>query len=238
MSFRIKKSKREHEMRIISNPLVKSQLSTVSKHDYEAPLTSNDLWPNSKWFIVRHNLHKVRSWGGIRPYDSNPVTRDWYLFFQMRKELRRVQEHIGNIQKHPHFQPVRYFYLPIDEKHQRRFNVSHVKSTDALYYSGIGKEPIVLQALLYYFSRECAVPYNSVFRSFLTDICAIIQHERQQMTRVAVFRRVAFVITIIIFLILALMFASLIVSVLNTTYEFHKLYDNDPHGGLQWQQIE
>ena len=238
MSRRSKNVKQEYELRIIANPMINPQFSTISQDDYEAPLTSFHLLPHSKWFIVRNNLHKIRTWGGMQSNETSPHIRDWYLFFQTRRELRRVQDHVKNIQNRPNFRPVQYFYLPTDETHRRRFTVSHVKSTDALFYSGFGKEPVAIQSLLYYFSKECAVPYNSVFRPFLSDVCSIVYHDRQQITRVAVFRRVAFAVTIIIFLILALMFVSLILSVLKTTSDFYELYDTDPHGGLDWIESE
>jgi len=202
--------------------------------DYQAPLTSHTLKPNSKWIIVRNNIHKIRSWGGNDASDINEKFRDWYIFFQMRRELRHAQQYIKEIENQSNFTPVRYFYLPISETNTRRFNVSHVKPTDALYYPGLGREPIVLQSLLYYFSKECAVPYHSLFRKFLTDICSILNRERQRLDRAATFRKVALFITIIVFIIIGLMLFSLILSVLKTTSEFNKMYANDPNEKIEW----
>jgi hypothetical protein len=154
----------------------------------------------------------------------------------MRRELRHAQQYIKEIENQSNFTPVRYFYLPISETNTRRLNVSHVKPTDALYYPGLGREPIVLQSLLYYFSKECAVPYHSLFRKFLTDICSILNQDRQRLDRAATFRKLALFIAIIFFIILGLMLFSLILSVLKTTSEFNKMYGNDPNGEIEWRQ--
>jgi len=233
-----KNRKQEQELHIFTNPFVNSQLRLRDIDDYQAPLTSHTLKRNSKWIIVRNNIHQIRSWGGNNASDVNEQYRDCYIFFQMIRELRRAQKYIHQIENQPDFVPIRYFNLPIDETHTRRYNVSHVKPTDALYYQGLGREPIVLQSLLYYFSKGRTVTYNSIFREFLTDICSILYRDRQRLNRAAVRRKVALFIVIIIFIILGLMLFLLILSVLNTTLEFNKMYGNDPNGGIEWGQSE
>lgn len=236
LSFKNKKKTRrpEEELHVFTNPFLNSQLRTLDNYDYEAPLTAKTLAPNSKWIIVRENLHKIRSWRGIDVSKVQKPYRDWYVFFQMRRELRRAQYHIKQVEQQENFTPVRYFYLPIDANNKRRYNVSHIQPSDAIYYPGLGREPIVLQSLLYYFTKECAVPYDSTFRGFLGDVCSIIYQERQRLERVAVFRKVALFIATIVLTIIGLMLFSLILSVFKTTSDFRQLYDND----LDWTQPE
>ncbi|CAF0848210.1 unnamed protein product [Rotaria sordida] len=229
-------TKQEQELRIITNPLEETRLNLLDQDDYQAPLTAHTLVPNSKWIIVRHNLHKIRSWGGIDTSQVDERFRDWYIFLQMRRELRRAHEDIRQIGDRSDFVPVPYFRLPIDPIHTRRFDVSHVQPSDVLHYPSLGRDPIVLQSLLYYFSKECAVPYDSIFRAFLSNICLILYRDRQRIHRVAVLRKVALVIAIIVFIILGLMLISLIVSVLGTTSNLKDMYRNDVDGGIEWRE--
>jgi hypothetical protein len=228
--------KQEQELHIITNPLVNSGLSLLDNDDYQAPLTSHTLSPNSKWIIVRNNIHKIRSWGGIDPSKVEKQYREWYLFFQMRRELRRAKKSIQQIEQRPNFIPVHYFDLPLDETHNRHCNVSHVRSSDVLYHPSFGSEPVVLQSFLYYFSKECAVPYTSIFRTFLSDVCSILYQDQQRLNRAAVFRKIALIATIIIFIILTLMLFSLILSVFTTTSKLTYMYKDDPDGGIEWRQ--
>ena len=229
-----KKTDREVELRVLSNPLLQQTTSSlIESDDYQAPHTAFSLSPNSKWLIVRNNLHKIRSWGGARRLSNvDARSQDWYLFFQMRRELRRAQAEISTIQSRPDFAPIRHFHLPTSEKHFRRVNVSHVQSDEAIYYPSFSAEPIVLQSLLFYFTKECFVPYQSVFRSFLTDVCSIISQDRQRLNRVVVFRRIALVLTILVSIFLAMMFFSLILSAWTTTNRLDTLYRTDPDGGI------
>ena len=193
--------------------------------DYQAPLTSDLLAPKSKWWIVRHNIHKIRSWGAIRHMSHmDKTSQDWYLFFQMRRELKRAEEQIRSIQFRPDFTPIEHFELPINDQYVRRFNVSHVKPTDGIYYAGLGSEPIVLQYLLYYFSKECPVPYNSMFHSFLSDVNSVLNTNRQRLNRVVVLQRIAFFIALAICVLLLLMFFSMILSVMTTLTKFQEVY--------------
>jgi hypothetical protein len=230
--------KEEQELHIFTNPFINSRVRLQNLNDYQAPLTAHTLSPNSKWITVRNNIHLIRSWSRINTSDVNDPFRDWYLFFQMRRELRLIRERIKQVENRPNFVPVHYFYLPIDETKHQRYNVSNIKPSDALYYSGLGHEPIVLRSLIYYFSKECPVSHNSIFQKFLSDVCSIIHQNRQRLKQAAVFRKLASIITIIFFILIGLMLFSLILSVLKTTSDFQKLYENDPNGGIEWQQPE
>ncbi|CAF3333352.1 unnamed protein product [Rotaria socialis] len=226
----------EHELRIITNPIANPRQYLLEHEDYEAPLTANALVPKSKWIIVRNNIHKIRSWGTIDTSHVDERMRDWYIFFQMRRELRRAQAEINEIEHRPDFRAVRYFNLPTDSTHVTRFDVSHVKSTDSVYYPGLGHDPIVIQSLLFYFSKECAVPYSSIFRTFLSDVCAIIYRDQQQRHRAAVFRKLVLSMTVIVSLIIALMLASMIFGASKTASNLAAMYKNDPDGGYEWRQ--
>lgn len=241
MSTRVKSllrrvPKRESEAHITVNPLESSTTNTqrkrplLSDYDYQAPETADSLAPNSKWLIVRHNLHKIRSWGMVRRVSAGAQPfQDWYVFFQMKRELKRAEEQIRGLQYRADFRPVREFYLPVDETHVRRYNVSHVRPDDGIYYAGLGSDPIVLQCLLYYFSKECAVPYNSIFYQFLYDVNAVLHTNRQRIHRVVMFRKVALVMTLAITIFIGIMFFSLILSAWTTTWRLGQMYGNDRH---------
>ena len=236
--------RREHESPIDTLSAPSPTTASVQQplligDDYEAPTTAGTLSPNSKWLIVRNNIHKIRSWGAIRHMSEvEQRHQDWYLFFQMRRELKRAEEKIRAIQFRPDFVPVHHFELPIDEKLVRRYNVSHVRPTDGIYYAGLGSEPIVLQYLLYYFSKESSVPYNSMFYSFLSDVNSVLYTNRQRITRVLVLRRVAFFITLAVFVLLLLMFFSLILSVITTMTKFHQMYGDQADPSKEWASVK
>ena len=224
----------EQELHILTNPLVESTRSVFD--DYQAPLTAHSLAPNSKWLLVRNNLHKIRSWGGARRLSGlDERFQDWYIFFQMRRELRRAQMDIKTIQDRPDFKPVRHFSLPIGPDRFERYKVSHVEPSDVIYYPGSGPEPIVLESLLYYFSKECKVPYSSIFRGFLSDVCSILDQDRERQNRVAVFRRIALALAVIVFVILGMMFLTLIFSTLKTISNIDEIYRFDMDGGIDWR---
>lgn len=212
----------EHELHIYTNPLV----TPISPLIPPTP---------SKWIIVRKNLHQIRSWGGFSTTNVKDPSQDACVVIQMRRELRRMRERIRDVEHRPDFVPIRSFRLPTDEKNYRRYKVSHVSPASVLYHPSFDEEPVVLQALLFYFSREYTVPYQSIFRPLLTDICSTVDRDRQRLERARNFRRYALVLTIIIFAILSLMFITLIVGVVKTRSNFHKLYDNDLHGGIDWE---
>ena len=232
--FKLSKQKiprQERELRVITNPIVNNRLCLLDSDDYQAPLTAHSLLPNSKWIIVRNNLHKIRSWGGIDASKVDHRHQDWYILFQTRRELRRAHERIQQIEHHPEFVPVRYFNLPTDPKHNCRYDVSHVQPSDVLYYGSFGHEPIALQPLLYYFSKECIVPYNSIFRPFLSDVCSVLYRNQRRRNRTSLYRKVALIITIIVFIMISLMLFSLIISALKTTSDLRNMYQNDPNEG-------
>jgi hypothetical protein len=226
--------KQEQELHILANPLSNPQSPLITSDDYQAPLTTHTLSPYSKWIIVRNNIHKIRSWGGLDLDRIDPVCQDWYIFYQMRRELRRAQSYIRQIEHQPDFVPVHYFDMPTDQTHTQRYNVSRVRPSAALYYPRFGPDSLPLQSLLYYFSKECAVPYNSVFRPFLSGVCSVIYQERAHDKRVAALRRAALVVTVIVGVIMGLMFFSLIISVFTTTSNLKRMYKNDPDGRLEW----
>ena len=61
-------SKKEQEIHLITNPTYQASplvaKSSVSRreieYDYQAPMTSYTLRPNSYWLVVRRNLHRIR----------------------------------------------------------------------------------------------------------------------------------------------------------------------------------
>ncbi|CAF2398669.1 unnamed protein product [Rotaria sp. Silwood2] len=229
-------TKQEQELHIFTNPLENARLYLLAHSDYQAPLTAQSLAKNSKWIVVRNNIHKIRSWRAVDISNVDERLRDWYIFFQIRRELRRAYKDIKQIELRSDFKAVNHFDLPVDPRHSQRFDVRHVRPTDMLYYPSLDREPLVLQSLLYYFSKECAVPYESVFRTFLSNVCLIIHRDQQRLRREAVFRKVALVLTIIAFVILGLMLISLVVSVLGTTSNLKSMYSNDPDGGIEWRE--
>ncbi|CAF2588848.1 unnamed protein product [Rotaria sp. Silwood2] len=236
---KIPQRERESHVVIDSSPsLTKTSTTTplLSDYDYQAPRTYRSLSPQSKWVTVRNNMHRIRYLGNMKRMSivDEPI-RDWYLFFQMRRELKRAEEQIRAIQNRTDFTPVRHFKLPIDETHTRRYNVSHVRPTDGIYYAGLGSEPIVLEYLLYYFSKECKVPYDSIFYPFLSDVNSVLAANRQRMNRVVVYRKLALIITLVVFIIILIMFFSMILSVLTTTANLRQMYKNAPDEDMKWR---
>jgi hypothetical protein len=224
--------KEERELRIITNPRFSGQ------DDYHAPSTALTLAPNSKWIIVRNNLHTIRLWGKSQKLNLKDPFGDIYAFCQMRQELRSVQKQIQRVEARPDFTPIHYFYLSTDERHTERYDVGHIQPSEALFYPGFGLEPFVLQSLFYYFSIESPIRHNSVFQPFLSHVCAVVNRNERYLHRVAVLRKLAAIIASIVYIILGLMFFTLIFSVLKTTSSFHRFYANNPHGDLDWRPFE
>lgn len=236
-----KTARHKRESQIVFNPssnltqIIKIPL--LSNDDYQAPLTCHSLSPTSKWIIVRNNLHQIRSWGKARDIaKEDSHVKDWYLFFQMRRELKRAENQIRAIKDLQGFTPVSHFDLPIDERHVRRYNVSHVGRDDGVYYGGLGSEPIVLQYLLYYFSKECRVPYDSVLHSFLYDVNTVLDTNRQRMRRAVVFRKLALTLSIAIFIFLMVMFVTMIFSAFTTVSNLKQMYQTDLNPHMNWHQ--
>lgn len=216
---------------------VNTKLLLNSNDDYQAPSTSHSLSPSSKWLIVRHNIHKIRSWGGVRPKSIvDQSFRDWYLFFQMRRELKRAEQEIRAIQNRKDFTPIRYFDLFIDEKRVRTYNVSHVRPSDGVFYAGLGSEPLILESLLYYFNKECVVPCNSLFYPFLSDVNSLLNTNRKRIQRVVVLRRVALLFALVVFIFIFIMFFSLILSVLTTASNLREMYKDGSDEGRMISQ--
>ena len=225
--------KEERELHIISNPGFRPSY----QYDYQAPLTARTLSPKSKWIIVRNNLHRIRSMDTTRKYSLKDPYDDIYLFCQTRRELRRVQKQIQQVEALPDFTPIHYFEISTDERHTRRYDVGHVQPKDALFYPGYGLEPFGLQALFYYFSAREPIRHDSVFQPFISHVCGVVNRNEQYQHRVAVLRRAAAIMASIVYLILALMFFTLIFSVLQTIFKFHAFYANNPNGDIEWKSF-
>ncbi|CAF2523202.1 unnamed protein product [Rotaria sp. Silwood2] len=228
-------TKQEQELHIISNPLDSARKYSLASDNYLAPLTACKLKPNSKWIIVRNNIHKIRSWRAVDKSNIDKKLWDWYIFFQIRRELRHIQADIKQIEQRPDFVPVHHIEIPAGPTHTECVKVSHVRPTDVLYYPSFDPEPMSVQALIYYFSKERIVTYESVFHPLLSNVCSITNRDRERLRRVAVFRKLALVLGIVVFLIVGLMLASLILSVLETTSNLKNMYSNDPDGGIEWR---
>ena len=224
--------RQEHEIHVISNPsdhntpLISHSPKTAKRQrlaqvDYEAPLTSSRLRPNSGWLIVRRNLHRIRFMGyNDRARDSN--LPDFYIGLQMKRELKRAQEEIKNIDKEKNFQSVKQFVLAVDAKRMKTYDTSHVKPEDALIYDRLGEEPLALQNLLFYFSRQ-DVPHGTLFWEFLSEVNHVLNMKRKRTVLVERLKRLAFTLAIILYVILGIMLILLIVSVITTATKM-----NDP----------
>lgn len=228
--------RQEQEIHVIANPsdqqapLISrsskaSQRRRLIENDYEAPLTSSRLRPNSRWLIVRRNLHRIRFMGyNDRGRESN--VPDFYIGFQMKRELKRAQEEIKNIDKEKNFQAVKQFALAVDAKRTKMYDTSHVKPDDALIYDRLGEEPLALQNLLFYFSRQ-DVSHGTLFWEFLSGVNHVLNMKRKRTVLVQRLRRLAFTLAIILYVILGIMLILLVVSVIMTAMKM-----NDPE--VKW----
>ena len=207
-----------------SSPSQKSR-DALSEYDYQAPLTSHSLRPNSYWLIVRRNLHRIRCMGFS---DTGTETRlpDFYLGLQMTRELKRAQEEIKNIDKDVDFRVITEFSLTNDTGHSEKFDTSHVKPEDALMYDRLGEEPLALQNLLFYFSRQ-EVQHGTVFWNFLNEVNHVLKLNRKRTVLVQRLQRLAFTIAIIFYTFVGLMFFLMVISVISTVTKM-----NDPE--VQW----
>lgn len=217
--------RQENEIRVISNPTEhrtpllspgsnRSSRKRLTEADYEAPLTSNTLSPNSRWLFVRRNLHRIRFMGhNQRERDS--TLPDFYIGLQMKRELKRAQDEIKNIDKEKNFQAVKQFALAVDEKRTKLYDTSHVKPEDALIYDRLGEEPLALQNLLYYFSRQ-DVSHGTLFWDFLNEVNNVLNMKRKRTVLVQRLRRLALTLAVILYSILGIMLILLIISVITT----------------------
>ena len=245
--------KQEQELRVLSNPTdhkgipsppptplsaARSKSPTPSnkpRHrpnrvdgdDYVAPPTAHSLRPNSRWLIVRRNLHRIRFMGhNARARDSN--LPDFYIGLQMKRELKRAQEEIKNIDREENFHAVKQFSLAVDSKRTRTYDTSHVKAGDALIYDRLGDEPLSLQNLLYYFSKQ-EVPHGTLFWDFLNEVNRVLNMKKKRTERVERFRKLALVLAVVLYIILGTMFFLLVVSVITTATRM-----NDPE--VHWME--
>ena len=230
--------RQESEIRVITNPADQrvpliSQTSRRSNRrrladdDYEAPLTAYALPPNSRWLFVRRNLHRIRFMGhNQRERDS--TLPGFYIGLQMKRELKRAQDEIKNIDKEKNFLAVKQFALAVDEKRTKLYDTSHVKPEDALIYDRLGEEPLALQNLLYYFSRQ-DVSHGTLFWDFLNEVNNVLNMKRKRTVLVQRLRRLALTLAVILYSILGIMLILLIVSVITTATKM-----NDPE--VKWME--
>ena len=222
--------KQDHELHILTNPLEEydqidssspptittpRQLTNLdSSFDYQAPLTAHSLRANSRWVIVRRNLHRIRYMG------SNNVEREggmtnFYLTFQMVRELKRAQEEIKNIDKERDFYVIKEFSLDGHSGGTKRFDLRHIKSNDALIYDRLGEEPLSLQNLFYYFSKQ-KVEQGTTFYDFLYEVNQVLNLKRKRTVLVKRLQRLALTIAIIIGSFIGLMFIVMIIASIAT----------------------
>ncbi|CAF1307099.1 unnamed protein product [Rotaria magnacalcarata] len=244
----LRQTKTEQEIHVITNPsdvndtvnipLVhrssKVKASTATNRqkrsinpDYEAPLTSGILSPHSHWLIVRRNLHRIRFMGfNERGRDDN--VPNLYLGLQMKRELKRAQEEIKNIDQEENFHAVKQFVLAVDNRRNKTYDTSLVKPEDALVYDRLGEEPLALQNLLYYFSKQ-DVPHGTIFWEFLNEVNRVLNMQRKRTVLVQRLRKLALTLAVICYCLIGLMLLLLIISVITTTTKM-----NDPE--VQWMQ--
>jgi hypothetical protein len=208
---------RLHRFRSSKCQSVTKSSSHRSRHaapDYEAPLTSETLLPNSRWLIVRRNLHRIRFMGYNQQGPNSNLT-DLYIILQRKKELRRAQSEIKNMDKETNFHAVKHFALAVDNKHTKMYDTSHVKRDDAIIYDGLGEEPLALQNLLYYFSQQ-DVPHGTLFWDFLNEVNCVLNMKRKRTVRVERLRKLALTLAIIFYSIIGFMLCLLIISFIST----------------------
>jgi len=215
-------SKKEQEIHLIANPTYQASplvaKSSVSRreieYDYQAPMTSYTLRPNSYWLVVRRNLHRIR-FMSISERGRDASLPAFYIGLQMKRELKRAQEEIKNIDQEASFSPVKKFNLAVDERRIKTYDTSHVKSEDALIYDRLGEEPLALQNLLYYFSRQ-DVPHGTVFWEFLNEVNRVLHMQRKRTVLVERLRKLALTLAIICYVVIGIMFCLLITSTIMT----------------------
>jgi hypothetical protein len=224
--------RQEKEVHLISNPMESVRTPPVLRErltdaDYEAPLTADSLRPNSPWLIVRQNLHRIRSMGYTESNRQGAMP-DLYLGLQMTRELRRAQLSIQNADQEDDFHIIKHFELAVGKARTKKFDTSHVKPEDALIYDRLGEEPLSLQNLLYYFSKQ-DVQKGSVFWDFLSGVNQVLDLQRKRTVLVQRLRRIALILAVIIYVFIGLMLSAMIISVITTVTRM-----NDPE--VQWTE--
>ncbi|CAF0913515.1 unnamed protein product [Rotaria sp. Silwood1] len=192
--------------------------------DYEAPLTAKHLRPNSRWFIVRHKLHNIRAMD-VDERNQGQGLSNFYLNLQMKRELKRVQEAIKNIDKEDNFHVVRRFSLA-DGGKPKKYDTSHVKPDDALIYDRLGDEPLKLQNLLFYYDNKEVTP-GSIDWEFLNEVLHVLKIKRKRTVLVQRLGKLALALAMVFYIIIGFMFFLLIISFITTATKM-----NDPE--VQW----
>lgn len=235
--------KQEQEVHVIANPADRDEQQKRRKHflrtskwttskrqrltdsDYQAPLTANELVPGSGWIIVRRNLHRIR-FMGYNAQARDSTLPDFYIGLQMKRELKRAQDEIKNIDKEKNFHAIKQFALAVDSKRTKSYDTRHVKADDALTYDRLGEEPLALQNLLYYFSQQ-DVPHGTLFWDFLNEVNRVLNMKRKRTVRVERLRKLALTLAVILYAFLGFMLFLLVISVITTATRM-----NDPE--VQW----
>lgn len=232
----VRMPKQEHEVHLLENPMDRFQRvdslnssinarQRLTDYDYQAPLTHQTLRPNSKWLIVRRNLHRIR-YMGFNEEEKGGRLPDFYLGLQMARELRRAQEEIKNVDKKEDFQVIKLFELNLGRDRTKKFNISHVKPEDALIYDRLGEEPLALQNLLYYFSKQ-DIQQGTAYWNFLCEVNQVLNLQRKRTVLVKRLRRIALTLAIIFYILIGVMFIMMIVSLITTATRM-----NDPE--VRW----
>jgi hypothetical protein len=220
--------KQEQEVHLIANPSARNNSARTSRisrqsstnrkrtanDDYEAPDSSSSLYPNSKWLIVRRNLHRIR-FMGMNKSARDSTLPDFYIGLQMKRELKRAQEEIKNIDQDENFRAIKKFTLADSDKRPKTYDTSHVQPDDALIYDRLGDEPLALQNLLFYFSKQ-EVGHGTLFWDFLNEVNRVLSMKRKRTVLVQRLRTLAFTLAIIVYILLGTMLFLLIVSVITT----------------------
>ncbi|CAF2588780.1 unnamed protein product [Rotaria sp. Silwood2] len=240
--------KQEHEIHIIDNPLdkhgktkssspfhastaLRKQSDVLAGDDYQAPLTADSLQPDSRWLIVRRNLHRIR-FMGLNNLGKEDQLPNLYLGFQMTRELKRAQDEIKNIDKEKDFHILKEFSLSGHSGRRKVFDTRHVGPNDALIYDRLGEEPLALQNLLYYFSKQ-EVQHGTVFWDFLNEVNQVLNLRRKRTVLVQRLRRLALTLAIIFYCIVGFMFSLMLISVIATAAK-----SNDPEVKWVHENIE
>ncbi|CAF1014096.1 unnamed protein product [Adineta steineri] len=235
--------KQEEEVHIFSNPLnvdeqpaTSTPLQTPSPRqgqreplfdfDYQAPLTAHSLRPNSRWLIVRRNIHRIRFMGFRGAIGKEGQLPDFYLGLQMARELRRAQLEIKDVDNDTSFQAVKEFSLASAKGQNRKFDTRHVQPDDALIYDRLGEEPLSLQNLLYYFSKQ-DIQHGTVFWDFLNEVNHVLNLKRKRTVLVQRLRRLALSLALVVYIIIGLMFCTMVIGIITTITKM-----NDPE--VEW----
>ena len=133
----------------------------------------------------------------------------------MVRELKRAEVEIKNIDKQDDFYVIKEFSLDGNAGNKKRFDVRHVKSNDALIYDRLGEEPLSLQNLFYYFSKQ-KVEQATTFYDFLYQVNQVLNLKRKRTVLVRRLQRLALAITILISSFIGLMFIAMIIASIAT----------------------